>query len=178
MLINRIEEYLVSNIREGKCAVTLGVFCRIIDKQDKVLLRLRKEKSSIINKDLSCKYELIGGGLKIEDISEDYHHALVTRLEKEIRAEAGINVTLDKIIWVAFLTTRKTLQKGIIDLALMTDIDFTICEITKIYEEMIDDKSLVWVDRNKINVPIIGKRMEEMIRYPRLKSDINYYSNI
>lgn len=163
----QIEPYILNKLKEGSAVFTVGVFCRIWDGE-KVLLRKRVETSSITNANLAGKYELIGGTVELNDIEDNYYDTLKERLEKEIKEEAKIRLILPKyVVWAAFPTTRKTASKGILDIALLTDVEFDRFAINSEYEEMLNTKELIWANISDSSIELIGPRMENMLKFPR-----------
>jgi len=86
-------------VRGRTIATSVGAFAaivRISGVSRQVLLRRRKEKDSIIyNKDLSGKWELIGGGVNVDDFvpgQNGYLGTITATIRREAREEAGLNL--------------------------------------------------------------------------------------
>lgn len=79
---------------EEKVKATIGVFAGIINQEGKLLLRRRRETSSIIpGKSFKGCWELPGGGVMIVD-NMPYHH-LVNELKREVKEETGVELKLE-----------------------------------------------------------------------------------
>jgi 8-oxo-dGTP pyrophosphatase MutT (NUDIX family) len=147
--------------RNRAVATGIGVFARIINSENKVLLRRRKEKDSLFNKDLSGKWELPGGGVEISDFSEDYLTAIPSTLERELKEEVGLELIsdcLEVILRPAWLG-----KDGLIDLAFVIDVPEGIVMETPAFKEMIANNEIRWFTWQEAReLEFISQRMKFM----------------
>ena len=113
------------NLEKGRAVATgIGVFAALI-KDGKILLRVRREKGSLYNQDLSGKWELVGGGVEVDDFEEAYWSAVVNTLKRELAEEAGlaINSLSSLTPMLPAWSLRSSIEKyNLIDLAFVMPI--------------------------------------------------------
>jgi len=90
--IEKVAGKCKENLDKGRAVATgIGVFAALM-KDGKILLRVRQEKGSSYNQDLSGKWELVGGGVEVNDFEEAYWSAVFHTLKRELAEEAGLAI--------------------------------------------------------------------------------------
>jgi 8-oxo-dGTP pyrophosphatase MutT (NUDIX family) len=111
------------NLARGRAIATgIGVFPAVF-KEGKILLRQRVEKGSIINKDLSGKWELPGGGVDLDDFSYNtpkYKGVVIRTIDRELREEVCLRCNHQDITMIPAWIKNDTL----IDLAFVIPTDY------------------------------------------------------
>ena len=84
-------------LKRGRAVATgIGVFAVVINKAGNPLLRKRIETDSLFQEDLSGKWELIGGGVKLAhfmaETGPEDERAIFACLEQELMEEAGLKL--------------------------------------------------------------------------------------
>lgn len=147
--------------RKRAVATGIGLFARITNSEDKVLLRRRKEKDSLFHEDLSGKWELPGGGVEISDFNGDYLAAIPSTLERELKEEVGLELLsdcLEVILRPAWLG-----KNGLIDLAFVINVPKGIVIETPAFKEMIANNEIRWFTWQEARkVEFISERMRFM----------------
>lgn len=158
--------------RGGAIATGIGVFAVIANigrdgSPIAVLLRKRKEKDSITGQDLSGKWELPGGGMKIADLlpgQDGYLGSIATALKREVVEETGIDLSqwnFNGITYPAMLAKQDTL---LIDLALSVLIKWRGIFQTPEFNRAIDHGELRWVDVDDIDrIQLVSPRMQFLL---------------
>jgi 8-oxo-dGTP pyrophosphatase MutT (NUDIX family) len=166
--IQKIEEKVRDALRKGKGIATgIGIFAAIL-KENKILLRQRVEKESLIyGKDLSGKWELPGGGVELGDFGEDYQSAIKNALAREIREETGLEIDIEKvpIVLLPAVLKKSSIEKlSLIDWAFVVPIDIEFTKVTKEYERKIETGEIRWFPINEIDrLEIVSERMKYLI---------------
>ncbi|MCK9393260.1 MAG: NUDIX domain-containing protein [Candidatus Paceibacterota bacterium] len=89
----KLTESFKKNLERGRAgAVGIGVFAAVFNSDNKMLLRKRMEKGSLIyNGDLSGKWELPGGGVELVDFrAGEYQSSIWNCIQKELQEEVCI----------------------------------------------------------------------------------------
>jgi len=71
----------------------------------KILLRRRKETASITGQDLSGRWELPGGGMRLEDLvsgQEGYLGSIKRTIQREVKEEAGVDLSSWQFVGVIY----------------------------------------------------------------------------
>jgi 8-oxo-dGTP pyrophosphatase MutT (NUDIX family) len=166
--IQKIEEKVRDALQKGKGIATgIGIFAAIL-KENKILLRQRVEKESLIyGKDLSGKWELPGGGVELGDFGEDYQSAIKNALAREIREETGLEIDIEKvpIVLLPAVLKKSSIEKlSLIDWAFVVPIDIEFTKVTKEYERKIETGEIRWFPINEIDrLEIVSERMKYLI---------------
>jgi 8-oxo-dGTP pyrophosphatase MutT (NUDIX family) len=175
---DKVLENVRKALGEGKAIATgIGVFGAIF-KENKILLRRRLEKESLIYKeDLSGKWELPGGGVELTDFGEDYQSVVRNVLHREVKEETGLEIDVDKILIVLLpaVLKRNSIEKlNLIDWAFVVPIDYEAVKTTKECEKKIEDGEIRWISISEINqIEIVSERMKYLIN-----SAVHYYQSV
>ncbi|BFT94881.1 MAG: hypothetical protein MNSN_10000 [Minisyncoccus archaeiphilus] len=164
-----IMETAENNLARGRAIGTgIGMFPGIF-KGNKILLRQRVEKGSIINKDLSGKWELPGGGVDIKDflsITPRYTGPAIKAIDRELREEVCLGYNSLGIVMIPAWIKNDNL----IDLAFVipTDYEDTIpCsggEYFDTFEEGLEKGLIRFVSEEEaMDLDILSERMRFMI---------------
>ncbi len=111
------------NLARGRAIATgIGVFSAVF-KESKILLRKRIEKGSIVDKDLSDKWELPGGGVDTNDLlsmTPRYTGPAIKAIDREMREEICLGYNkLDATMIPAWI-----MKENLIDLAFVIPTDY------------------------------------------------------
>lgn len=166
--MEKIMETAEKNLARGRAIATgIGVFPAVF-KGKKILLRQRIEKGSIINKDLSGKWELPGGGVDVNDFNDcpRYIGPIIKAIDRELREEVCLGYDHQDITMIPAWIKNDTL----IDLAFVTSIDYKDTlpykggEYFETFEEGIE-KGLIdfFSEEEALALNIISERMKFMI---------------
>lgn len=162
------------NLAKGRAIATgVGAFAaivRISGVSRQILLRRRKEKDSIIyDKDLSGKWELIGGGVDVDDFvpgKDGYFGTITTTIRRETREEAGLNLYCWNFDGVAYKATlaKSDEKQSLFDDAFSVLIrwrdDFETIE----FSSMIEKGELCFVPVESLSrIEITSPRMRSLI---------------
>ena len=136
----KVFENFKKNLNSGRAVATgIGIFLGIF-KNKEILLRLREEKDSLYGKDLSGKFELIGGGVEIKDFEEDYITVIINVIERELEEEAGLK--FKKSLGLIPLLPAWLLKNNLIDLAFVTLVRWENIEETNEFKEKLSKGSV------------------------------------
>jgi 8-oxo-dGTP pyrophosphatase MutT (NUDIX family) len=151
------------NLGEGRAVATgIEVFAHITIGGE-ILVRKRTEQGSITGQDLSGKWELIGGAVRLEDFDESYQSAIFKTLKRRLMEEAGLElVSLPDPILVLPAWHGKD---GLIDMAFTVYISWEAVKETPKFDALLDEGKIRLVLASDIkNLKIISPRMEFMIK--------------
>ncbi len=175
MEIQKIEEKVKEALQKGRAVATgIGIFGAVLRKNN-ILLRRRVEKESLIyGKDLSGKWELVGGGVELGDFGEEYQSAIKNALARELKEETGLEINVERlpIVLLPAVLKKSSIEKlGLIDWAFAVPIDAKFTRATKEYERKIEVGEIRWISVEEIgSVEIVSERMKYLINIA-----INYY---
>jgi len=174
-----LEEAVKNRLASGGAIATgIGVFAVITARLrlgccsslPGVLLRKRKEKGSIVGQDLSGKWELPGGGMKMEDIlpgQDGYLGSIAAMLRREIAEETGLNLSGWEYSGVAFLAmfAKQDEKQSLIDIAFSVPIQWQIDFETPEFQAAIERGEIRWVPIANIGkIEFVSPRMQFIIR--------------
>jgi 8-oxo-dGTP pyrophosphatase MutT (NUDIX family) len=165
-------------LKEGRVVTTVGIFGAIFDKNNKILLHKRVEKDSLIyQQDLSGKWELIGGGVELDDLGEDYQSAIKNTLAREVREETGLEINAEKmdiILLPAVLNRSLIEERNLIDWAFVVPIDAESIITTQEYKRRLETGEIRWFTIVEVKLlEIVSKRMKYL-----LDIAIHYYQSV
>ncbi len=163
--IDQILENCRKNLeRERAIATGIDVFAAVFDSSGRnILLRQRLERGSLYGQDLSGKWELIGGGVEIDDFTADYTEVIFNCLERELSEEAGLELIKlpDPIPMLpAWLS-----KNNLIDLAFVVPLHFNKKDVKTgpNHFDMWDKGQVKFFPEDIDNVNIVSPRMKFMI---------------
>jgi 8-oxo-dGTP pyrophosphatase MutT (NUDIX family) len=159
IMTSGILENCRKNLENGRAVATgIGIFGRVITDEG-MLLRRRTEKDSLYGKDLSGKWELIGGGVEVIDFGTDYQSAIRTALQREFAEEAFLALDikfLDILLRPAWLG-----KNGIYDLAFAVDIPTKMLLSLPGHRKLLEKGGLQWVPISKLEeIEFVSSRMK------------------
>jgi len=158
----KIIENCKKNLDRGRTPATgIGVFV-CVQEGENFLMRLRTEKDSITGQDLSGNWELIGGGVELQDFDgRDYQSAIFNALKRELMEEAGIKLLfLDPTL---LLIPAWHGKNGLIDLAFVVKASWNnVKETPKFHELLAEGKIKFFTSREITDLNIISPRMRFM----------------
>jgi 8-oxo-dGTP pyrophosphatase MutT (NUDIX family) len=163
-----VEEVLKNcrkNLEKGRAIATgIGVFALVV-KEGKFFLRVRLEKGSIYNKDLSGNWELPGGGVEIGDFGDDptnYTRAIFNALKRELMEEGGLElVKLDSPL---LMLPAWLLKDNIIDLAFVVLIPWGSVQEMSGFHERLSQGLIEFFDKKEISaLNVVSPRMKFLI---------------
>jgi len=166
--MEKIVETAEKNLARGRAIATgVGIFSAVF-KDTRILLRQRIEKGSIINKDLSEKWELPGGGVDLDDFlyTPKYKGVVMRTIDRELQEEVCLRYNYQDIIMIPAWIKNDTL----IDLAFVIPIDYEhtfLChggEYFDTFEEGLE-KGLIgfFSEEEALALNIVSERMRFMI---------------
>lgn len=170
-----------ANLERGRAAATgIGVFVAVIRREEgyqgedgspapkpvvNILLRRRQEKGSLLGDDLSEKWELPGGGVELADFEVgDYISAVLNALRRELREETGLEFSWKSStiqLLPAWIFNR---DRGIIDLASVTVLPFSMFDMTQDYRTKQDRGEVKFFPIKDLGrIEIVSPRMRYLI---------------
>jgi 8-oxo-dGTP pyrophosphatase MutT (NUDIX family) len=165
MEMDKILENCQKNLSRGRAVATgIGIFAAVFDVSDRnVLLRNRAESDSLYGKDLSGKWELIGGGVELDDFTADYTEVVFNCLKRELAEEAGLD--LIKLPNPVAMIPAWLSKNGLIDLAFVIPLYFNGEEIQAgpDHFNMWEEGQVRFFPRELEGLEIVSPRMRFMI---------------
>lgn len=172
---NGVLENCRKNLDRNRAVATgIGVFVAIIQKEEKnvllILLRKRQEKWSLYGQDLSQKWELIGGGIELNDFSTqvttqgtDYTAPIWKGLKRELYEEGGLN--LSKLPEKLIMGPAWMSKNGIIDVAFVVPISWEYIEETPEFKKKLAEGELGFFSQEEIEkLDVVSSRMRFLIK--------------
>jgi len=163
--------------RGGAIATGIGAFVIIFRSisepkmTTEILLRRRVERESIIHgQDLSGKWELPGGGMRLEDLvpgGDGYFGSIAQTLQREAREETGLELLgweLDGAIFPAMLA-KEGVEQSLVDFAFAVKVHWRGDFATKEYQSRLQRGEIRWIGVGDLDkIEIVSPRMKFLIR--------------
>lgn len=173
----------VKNLVRGRAGATgLGIF--VLPKwRDNYLLRRRNEPGSLFGKDLSGEWELIGGGVELDDFAtsctnvSDYQAPIIKAIDRELKEEACLALCVEnpgalmkdlipawllknRIIDLAFVFPAKFVPQGYFSV----EDPFYVNPVGTNFQKFIENGDLKFFSLEEIKkLNIVSPRMRFMI---------------
>lgn len=159
---SKVLENCGKNLDKGRAVATgIGIFTAVV-KDKKILLRVRQEKGSLYDKDLSGNWELIGGGTEIKDFDDHYTGAIFHTINRELPEESGLllnSLGIPIAMFPAWLC-----KNDIIDLAFVVLLPWNKVQETDQYWKLLSSGQLGFFTKEEADkLNIVSPRMKRMI---------------